>query len=261
VSSADLKSSSHASRGLFLSTKKKKKRGEDYGDSSCSAGKHRPKFGNVEHLATPTFTSYAPVSPFNLASVGEAVVGKYHGVPRVDKEVSFASPQTFEYLSDKTFHWDAHFVSDTSVIECTWDECNFRCSDQDDLEEHGRIHTAWKPLLCPCKGCNYRTATSASLESHGNIHTSVDPSDAHVDDDSGWATGSAFGETPDTAATPICVTGCTLGEVGDMIGCDSLNCSHGEWFHLACIGLHEAPSSDTWLCTACKADPATVSGD
>ncbi|KAF8523734.1 hypothetical protein BU17DRAFT_63668 [Hysterangium stoloniferum] len=42
---------------------------------------------------------------------------------------------------------------------------------------------------------------------------------------------------------------------GEMVGCDDEQCAF-EWFHLACIGLTNAPKAGTWYCDDCKAKRA-----
>lgn len=40
---------------------------------------------------------------------------------------------------------------------------------------------------------------------------------------------------------------------GEMVGCDNPNCSHGEWFHLACVGLKVPPGENKdWFCPNCR---------
>jgi hypothetical protein len=49
---------------------------------------------------------------------------------------------------------------------------------------------------------------------------------------------------------PYCI--CKQGSHGEMIACDNANCPNpGEWFHLGCMGLIEAPKGK-WLCPDCK---------
>ena len=43
---------------------------------------------------------------------------------------------------------------------------------------------------------------------------------------------------------------CGKEEYGDMIACDSINCSV-EWFHFPCVGLSEKPEGD-WFCMDCR---------
>jgi hypothetical protein len=49
-----------------------------------------------------------------------------------------------------------------------------------------------------------------------------------------------------------CTPNC-LHQDGEMVGCDNDNCSHGEWFHLQCVGLKVSPAEDKkWFCPTCK---------
>ena len=39
---------------------------------------------------------------------------------------------------------------------------------------------------------------------------------------------------------------------GDMVACDNENCKI-QWFHLACVGLKDAPAADdVWFCSSCS---------
>ncbi|RKF77266.1 putative phd-finger domain-containing protein [Golovinomyces cichoracearum] len=45
---------------------------------------------------------------------------------------------------------------------------------------------------------------------------------------------------------------CNRVSFGVMIGCEGVNCET-EWFHLECVGLHEAPARTTkWYCLSCR---------
>ncbi|RMZ85269.1 hypothetical protein DV738_g377, partial [Chaetothyriales sp. CBS 135597] len=44
---------------------------------------------------------------------------------------------------------------------------------------------------------------------------------------------------------------CNGPSYGEMIACDNPKCP-GEWFHLECIGLKNAPKSEKWFCEDCK---------
>jgi hypothetical protein len=49
--------------------------------------------------------------------------------------------------------------------------------------------------------------------------------------------------------TPYCL--CQKPQYGEMIGCETENCPHGEWFHLHCVGLQAAPKG-LWYCPPCR---------
>ena len=37
----------------------------------------------------------------------------------------------------------------------------------------------------------------------------------------------------------------------DMVGCDTHNCPHGEWFHFTCVGVKRVPKG-SWFCPLCR---------
>ena len=74
------------------------------------------------------------------------------------------------------------------------------------------------------------------------------------------ATGSPVGAAAapaaaDSAELPVnkyCTPTCR-DSGGEMIGCDTEDCPHGEWFHPSCVGLLQAPAEDVpWFCPGCK---------
>lgn len=50
---------------------------------------------------------------------------------------------------------------------------------------------------------------------------------------------------------------CLGKETKFMVQCDDCD----EWFHFACVGLSEAPDTDTWYCDKCKVRPSDISSD
>ena len=66
----------------------------------------------------------------------------------------------------------------------------------------------------------------------------------------GSGSGAVFTENaePDDP-TPYCL--CQKPQYGEMIGCESADCPHGEWFHFFCVALTAAPKG-VWYCPPCR---------
>jgi hypothetical protein len=48
----------------------------------------------------------------------------------------------------------------------------------------------------------------------------------------------------------FCCKSCVMPDDEDMIGCENDKCSHGEWFHLNCVGLTAVPAG-AFYCEKC----------
>ncbi|GMS86770.1 hypothetical protein PENTCL1PPCAC_8945, partial [Pristionchus entomophagus] len=79
-------------------------------------------------------------------------------------------------------------------------------------------------------------------------------------------TEDVSGNNADTAADDVAMpvdpdepVYCTCRQVQSdmMVGCDNMDCAHGEWFHFHCVGLTVAPPEKVkWFCEDCR--PAFV---
>lgn len=56
-----------------------------------------------------------------------------------------------------------------------------------------------------------------------------------------------------TAASAMCISGCTSGEVGDMARC----CMCAHWYYTACMHLSDEEAIGVWQCPQCR----TVTAD
>ena len=48
---------------------------------------------------------------------------------------------------------------------------------------------------------------------------------------------------------------CKDDKGGDMVGCDNKECEHGQWFHLECLKMKNAPRTNKWYCPDCRKLP------
>lgn len=86
-----------------------------------------------------------------------------------------------------------------------------------------------------------RQSTADEAEQEGD---SVDksPEEDQADDEDTKATNGH-------SAEKYCY--CNWPSSGQMVGCDNDGCKR-EWFHLSCLGLKEAPQTETWYCNECR---------
>ncbi|RMD41274.1 hypothetical protein DV735_g3855, partial [Chaetothyriales sp. CBS 134920] len=112
------------------------------------------------------------------------------------------------------------------------------------VKDHG-LHDSLSPKGLPLKRSHKKGASMASQPSQQS-HQRV-KADAEV-----VAGAEEYSEEPiDDPLEDEKYCYCNGPSYGEMIACDNPKCP-GEWFHLECIGLKNAPKSEKWFCEDCK---------
>ncbi|RMZ82521.1 hypothetical protein DV737_g2031, partial [Chaetothyriales sp. CBS 132003] len=111
------------------------------------------------------------------------------------------------------------------------------------VKDHG-LHDSLSPKGLPLKRSHKKGASMASQPSQ--------PAGQRVKPEAENVAIEDYSEGPiDDLLEDEKYCYCNGPSYGEMIACDNPKCP-GEWFHLECIGLKNAPKSEKWFCEDCK---------